>query len=207
MSPGHLSSDDGAVICAILHLKGSICTTRVNISIGKSGNTEYQSPSVILNSDSAYTSYEIMANRSREPSCSVFARTHGAVHMPGMGRCRFVSSIKVIGLPKVLIQEKSNAWTAASSPVESQMHSKVMYITKFKSGMPREVGSHHFGMMRYLYRVFWALNLPNMAMIHWIMIHHGEVDHRLPAEKYACWKKRQKASLALNIYEWNLSDC
>ncbi len=86
-SPGHLSSDDGAVICAILHLKGSICTMRVNISIGKSGNTEYQSPSVVLNSDGACTSYEIMANQSREPSCSVFTRTHGAVHMPGMGHC------------------------------------------------------------------------------------------------------------------------
>src|SRR5258708_30114736 len=64
-SPGHLSSDDGAVICAILHLKGLICTTQVNISIGKSGNTEYQSPSVVLNSDSAYTSYEISTTLGR----------------------------------------------------------------------------------------------------------------------------------------------
>src|SRR5258708_12358856 len=111
--------------------------------------------------------------------------------MPNMGHCRFVSSIEVTGLPKVLIQEKSNAWTAASSPVESQMHSKVVYITKFESSMPREVGSHHFEMTRYLYGIFRAPDLPNMAMIHWIMsTRRCMVDPRLPLNNHAFSKKQ-----------------
>ncbi len=196
---GYLSSGIEAVQYSILHLKPLLQST-------------------VLNSDSAYMLYEIMANRSQVPSCSVSTRTHGDVHKPNTINHRFVHSGKSETLPRVLIREKLNAGNAASSLalnydsaslVESQNPSKIVYIAKFEPSMPREVGSCHFGMMRYSYRVFRALDLPNMAMIHWIMIHHGEVEHRLPAEKHACWKKRRKksASLALNIYEWNLSDC
>ncbi len=160
--------------------------------------------STVLNSDSAYTLYEIMANRSQVPSCSVSARTHGDVHKPDTINHRFIHSGKSETLPRVLIREKLNAGNAASSLVlnydsaslvESQNPSKIVYITKFESSMPREVGSRHFGMMRYLYGVFRAPDLPNMAMIHWIMsTRRCMVKPRLPVNKHACWKKQQKKS-------------
>ncbi len=117
---------------------------------------------------------------------------------------RFVHLVKSEMLPRVLIREKLNAGNAAlslalnydsASLVESQNPSKIVYITKFESSMPREVGSCHFGMMRYSYRVFQAPNLPNMAMIHWIMSTCCcMVEPRLPVNKHACWKKQQKKS-------------
>ncbi len=207
--PSHLSSDDVAVVCAIPHLKRLICTMRVNISIGKYGNTEYQSPSVVLSSDSAYTSYEIMSDRSREPSCSVSARTHGVVHMPDMINHQFVHLVKAEMSPKVLIQEKSNAWTAASSPVfnydsaslvDAHNPSKIVYITEFEPSMPRGVRHHHFGMTLSSYGIFRAFDLPDMAMAHRIMSTcRCVVEPRLPAEKHTCWKKRRKKSASLAL--------
>src|SRR5258707_397078 len=81
-------------------------------------------------------------------------------------------------LSRGLFREKLNAGNAASSLalnydsaslVESQNPSKIVYIAKFEPSMPREVGSHHFKMTQYSYRIFWAPDPPNMAMIHWIM--------------------------------------
>ncbi len=50
-----------------------------------------------------------------------------------------------------------------------------------------------------LYRVFQSPNLENMAMVYWIghgclcIIEHQEI--RLPDDRHACWKKRQKKSM------------
>ena len=149
-------------------------------------------------------SYEIMANRFQMPSCRVFTRTHGVVHMPNMINHRFVCSVKAETLPKVLIQEKLNAWTAALSPVfnynsaslvDAHNPSKIVYITGFKPSMPRGVRHHHFGTTLSSYGIFRAFNLPDMAMAHRIMSTcHCMVEPRFPADKHACWKKRQKKS-------------
>ncbi len=83
------------------------------------------------------------------------------------------------------------------------MSSKAAYFIEFEPSMPREVGSCHFGMTRFSYGIFRAPDLPNMAMTHRIMTCYCMVEPRLPADKHAQWKKRQKKvlGLALNIYE------
>src|SRR5260221_14435693 len=120
--------------------------------------------STVLSTDSIYMLYEIMANRSQVPSCSVSTRTHGDVHKPDTINHRFVHSVKSEMLPRVLIREKLNTGNAASSLVlnydsaslvESQNPSKIVYIAKFKPSMPREVGSHHFETTRCSYGIFW----------------------------------------------------
>ncbi len=154
-----------------------------------------------------------MANRSQVLSCSVSTRTHGAVHMPDMIDHRFICLAKPETLPRVVIRKNPSAWTALASSlaldydstgrVESQMSSKAAYFIEFEPSMPREVGSHHFGTTRFSYGIFRAPDLPNMAMTHRIMTCYCMVEPRLPADKHAQWKKRQKKvlGLALNIYE------
>jgi len=162
-----------------------------------------------IDPNGTYVSYEIAAERSGELTCGTSIENHGVVHISDTEGHRSIHPVKAVHLPKVLIQEKSNAWTAASSPVfnydsaslvDAHNPSKIVYITEFEPSMPRGVRHHHFGMTLSSYGIFRAFDLPDMAMAHRIMSTcRCVVEPRLPAEKHTCWKKRRKKSASLAL--------
>src|SRR6266436_8060994 len=190
---GYLSSDIEAVQYSSFHLKPSKCAEPVNTSIGKYGYTEYQ-----LQSDSAYSSYEIMSNRSGEPSSS-----HESICISDKASHRFIHSVKSETLLRVLIGEPALASSLAldcdsAGPVEPQMPSKAVYFVQIDSSMLREVRNRHFGTTPDLYGRFRAPDLLNMAMAHWFMSTRCcVVEPRLPADRHAQWKKRRKKSAGI----------
>src|SRR5260370_13029399 len=166
---GYLSSDIEAVQYSSFHLKPSKCAETVNTSIGKYGYTEYQLQSTVPSSDSAYSLYEIMSNRSGEPSSS-----HESICISDKASHRFVHSVKSETLLRVLIGEPALASSLAldcdsAGPVEPQMPSKAVYFVQINSSMLREVRNRHFGMTPDLYGRFRAPDLPNIAMAHCFM--------------------------------------
>ena len=107
-----------------------------------------------IDPNGTYVSYEIAAERSGELTCGTSIENHGVVHISDTEGHRSIHPVKAVHLPKVLIQEKSNAQMAApslafnydsASLVDAQDSSKAVYFVKFKPSMPREVRHHHFG--------------------------------------------------------------
>ncbi len=210
---GHLDTDLLDAVQHSFHRLRSLCVERVNISIGRYVDTApkpliggfgmsldvFASFLGAIDPNGTYVSYEIAAERSGELTCGTPIESHGVVHISDTEGRRSMHPAKAVHLPKVLIQEKSNAQTAAlslafnydsASLVDAQDSSKAAYFIEFKPSMPREVRHHHFGTTQYSYGIFQAPNLPNMAMIHWIMSTHCcMVEPRFPANKHACWKK------------------
>src|SRR5258708_402460 len=183
---GYLSSDIEAVQYSSFHLKPSKCAEPVNTSIGKYGYTEYQLQSTVPSSDSAYSLYEIMSDRSGEPSSS-----HESICISDKASHRFVHSVKSETLLRVLIGEPALASSLAldcdsAGPVEPHMPSKALYFVLLDCSMLSEVRNRHFGTTPDLYRRCRAPDLLTMAMAHWFMSTHCcVVEPRLPANRLA----------------------